>query len=505
MTSAAPALERLARRGTANLVGAIATGLCTFGLTVVIARRVPQVEVGVFFSTTSLFLVAITVGQLGTQTALVYFVARSRVAGRAAHSDAYVGIALRAVLTVAGLMALAMLLFARPLAEATSPGHVAAATTFFRVLAPFIPAAALELALLAATRGLGSMRATTFIEQIGRPAAQLVLVTAATALATTTALGLAWSVAYLPAAFAAWLSWRRRRARQLVAPPGDDDQPSARRFWAFALPRALTSMLQVLMQRFDIVLVGALAGATDAAVYAAATRFVVVGQLATNAFTTATQPQLAARLASDDTASATELYRASTAWLVLVTWPMYFTMIVFAKPLLLVFGHSYTTGDTTIVLIACSMLVSTGVGVVDTVLAMGGRTSWNLGNAALALTVNIGLDVLLIPRHGILGAAIGWAVAIVVRNVAAVLQLALRLGVHPFARPTWTAAGLTAICYFAILVLVRGMLGGTLLAACVGVLVGTVLYVAGLWLLRDPLRLTALSALRRANDSSGTR
>lgn len=501
MTSAAapPALERLARRGTANLVGAIATGLCTFGLTVVMTHRVPQAEVGVFFSTTSLFLVAITVGQLGTQTALVYFVARARVAGHVAHSDVHLGIALRAVLAVAGLMAMAMLLFARPLAEATSPEHVDAATTFFRVMAPFIPAAALELALLAATRGLGSMRPNTFIEQIGRPVAQLALVAAATALATTSALGLAWSVAYVPAALAAWLSWRRLRARQPVVHPSEDEPPTARRFWGFALPRALTSVLQMLMQRFDIVLVGAMAGATDAAVYAAATRFVVVGQLATNAFTTATQPQLAARLASDDTASATELYRASTAWLVLVTWPMYLTMIVFAQPLLLVFGRSYTTGATTIVLIACSMLVSTAVGVVDTVLAMGGRTSWNLGNAALALTVNIGLDVLLIPRHGILGAAIGWAVAIVIRNVAAVLQVSLRLGVHPFARPTWTAVGLTAVCYFAILVLVRRALGATPLALCIGVAVGTVAYLAGLWLLRDPLRLTALAALRRAS------
>ena len=36
------------------------------------------------------------------------------------------------------------------------------------------------------------------------------------------------------------------------------------------------------------------------------------------------------------------------------------------------------------------------------------------GNGLLAVVVNVGLDVLLIPRYGITGAAIGWSAAIVV-------------------------------------------------------------------------------------------
>ena len=59
--------------------------------------------------------------------------------------------------------------------------------------------------------------------------------------------------------------------------------------------------------------------------------------------------------------------------------------------------------------LAAAMLVATGCGMVDMVLTMAGRTSWNLGNVLLALGVNVGLDLLLIPEHGVLGAAIGLA------------------------------------------------------------------------------------------------
>jgi O-antigen/teichoic acid export membrane protein len=370
-------------------------------------------------------------------------------------------------------------------------------------MAPFVPAAGLELVLLAGTRGLGSMRPYTTIEQIGRPVLQLALVAAATMAASAGALGIAWSVSYLPAALAAGLAWRSLRRRELAAEP-DGPPPTPREFWAFTAPRALTNVLQMLMQRFDIVLVGALAGAVDAAVYAAATRFIVVGQLGTNALTTAAQPQLAARLSAGDHDGANELYRTSTGWLMLVTWPMYLTMIIFGKPLLLVFGHGYTTGSTAILLIACSMLVSTGLGIVDTVLAMAGRTSWNLVNAALALTINLVLDVVLIPRHGIVGAAIGWAAAIVVRNVAAVIQVSLRVGPHPFARPAAVAACLTGVCYCVVPIVVRALAGATPAGLGVALVAGTALYLPGLWFLRRSLRLDALVGMRRRRRSAFT-
>jgi O-antigen/teichoic acid export membrane protein len=486
------ALTGLARGGTANLVGAAVTALCTFALTVALARGVSQVQAGVFFSTTSLFLVCTLVGQVGTQTGLVYFIARSRAAGGSAHSAGYLRVAVRPVLAVALTTAVAMFALARPLAELTAPNHVHAATTYYRVMAPFIPAVALEAALLAGTRGLGSMRAYTLIEQIARPVAQLALVAAATLTASSGVLALAWSITYVPAALAAWLAWRALRSREQVPETTALPPARSREFWRFTVPRALTSVVQMLMQRFDIVLVGAIAGATDAAIYAAATRFIVVGQLGTNALMMAAQPPLAARLSAGDHDAANELYRTSTGWLMLVTWPLYLTMILFGEPLLLVFGHGYTAGQTAMVIIACSMLVSTGLGIVDTVLSMAGRTSWNLANAAGALVINVVLDLILIPRHGIVGAAIGWAAAIVVRNVAAVLQISLRVGPHPFARPAFVAAALNATCYFGIMAAVRAQTGATPFGLVLGVAIATAAYVPGLWLLRRPLRLDAL-------------
>ena len=62
----------LARGSTANLFGAFAMAASTLVLTVLITHSLPKGSAGVFFSTTSLFLLATTIGQLGTNTGVIY-------------------------------------------------------------------------------------------------------------------------------------------------------------------------------------------------------------------------------------------------------------------------------------------------------------------------------------------------------------------------------------------------------------------------------------------------
>jgi O-antigen/teichoic acid export membrane protein len=492
-------IGRLARGGTANLLGAAMTGICTFALTVVVTRGISREAAGVFFSVTSLFLVATTVGQLGTQTGLVYFIARCRAAGRTELISAYLRAAMRPMLAIAVVMAVVVLVLAGPLARITLPQHAHDAATYLRLLAPFIPVAGVELVLLAATRGLGSMRANALIEQIARPLVQLALVAGATFATSMALLGLAWSVAYVPAAVAAWFAFRKvsARARGSASSTAPERDLLAKEFWKFTIPRSLTSIIQILMQRFDIVLVGALAGAVDAAIYAAATRFIVVGQLGINALTLAAQPQFAQKITTGQHRAANGLYQITTAWLVLVTWPIYLVLIVFAEPVLRVFGHGYSSGQTVIVLIAASMLLSTGLGMVDTVLAMAGRTSWNLANAVLAFSANIGLDFWLIPEHGIVGAAIGWATAIAVRNVAAALQVGISMRFQPMARAGVIAVLLASGCFAVVPVLFRLLLGSSVTALIAALATGLVIYLGALRAFRAPLRLDTLSGLRR--------
>lgn len=510
-------LGSLARGGSLGLVGAVGSAVLNVVFVMLVTRSFAKGDAGLFFTATSLFVVLYTVARLGAGTGVVYFIARFRALGQQERIPGCLRAALRPVLATAVMLGTALFVLAPRVGELVAPDDAGTVAGLLRILAIFLPLAALSDVSLAATRGFASMRPLVAVEKLGRPAAQLLLlllvVVAGGGAALLTA---AWAAPYLPAAVLGWLwlSRLRRRAESRMADPGpgsaavpDPTSPASRRgpspraeFWRFTGPRAVASVAQAALQRLDIVLITALRGPAEAAIYAAATRFLVVGQLGNAAMLTAVQPRISALLAHRDLGAVNTVYRASTCWLVLITWPLYLLFAVFSTYVLAVFGGGYAVGAPVMVLLALAMLVATGCGLVDSVLAMAGRTSWNLGNALLALAVNVVLNLLLIPPLGILGAAIAWAVAIVLANLLPLLLVGLSLRLHPFGRGTVVAAALATVCFGAIPGLARLALPGELWPLLAAVAVGGVAYGVGLWFLRGPLQLDALRALRRGRQ-----
>ena len=231
--------------------------------------------------------------------------------------------------------------------------------------------------------------------------------------------------------------------------------------------------------------------------YTAATRFLVAGQLGNTAISMAAQPRFTELFAVGDRRSANVIYQVTTAWLVLLTWPLYLLAIVYGPEVLSVFGHSYQAGRLVMLILGLTMLLATACGQVDMVLITTGRSSWSLVNGLAAVVVNVGLDLVLIPRYGITGAAIGWAVAIIVTNLMPMAQLASSIHLNPFGRGTILAAGLSALSFCAIPFAVRAALGPSAAASAGAVLAGCVVQAAGLWWFRDTLRLAALPGVSR--------
>lgn len=483
----------LARGGAGNLAGAAFSALAGVGIVLVVTRTAPLAESGTFFALTSLFLILAALSRLGTPTGIVYHVARLRALGDSESSRRVIRMALVPAAAVAVACVVLVIGAARPVIGLLGLDPDLGTAPLI-ALALFLPFAVLSEGLLAGTRGLGVMRTTVLLERLGRMALQLVLVVIAAGTGSVLLLALAWAVPYVPTVALAARSLHR------MTPQGSrrtaEGAPSRRAFWRFTAPCAVTSLVQIALQRLDILLVAGFLGPAWAAVYTAATRFVVVGQLGNQAVSLAAQPRLAVSLAGGDVTSTNTVYRTATAWLVLLNWPFFLLCIVYADQMLALFGLEADRGGDVVLVLAITMLVASACGMVDMVLSMSGRTSMNLYNNSAALAVAIGVDIYLIPRIGILGAAAGWAAAILVRNVVPLLQIFTRQRLHPFGAGPAIALGLSGTAF--------GLLPGLAVAAGpswslpVATALGAVLFAAGCWLWRAPLHLVVLAeALRR--------
>lgn len=493
----------LARRSSMSVLGSVFSSVANVALVVAVTRGVDQRTAGLFFTATSLFLLLEIGCRLGTTTGLVYFIPRYRVTGRAGRLGPLLRTALVPVLVVSVVVGAVLALAAPLFGRLIGGGDSGELDTSLRVLAAFLPVAALYDSVTAATRGYQDMRPTILVERVGRPLGQVVLVAGAVGLGSAALLVPAWSLPYLLGLVSvAWSLRRLHRATPGAGPPVRPPRELSREYWRYTGPRILANVAQIALQRLDIVLVAALRGPRDAAIYAAVTRFLVVGQLGSQAVSLAVQPTLAELLATKDLRSTKVLYQISTAWLIALTWPLYLLSAVLAPQLVGLFGSGYATGSRVIVVLAAAMLVATGCGMVDMLLTMAGKTSWNLGNVLLALSVNIALDLLLIPRYGVMGAAIAWAVAIVLNNLVPLAQVGWLLRVHPLGRQALTVMAAAGVCFGLLPLLARTVSDSPLALAAAAVL-GAAGYVGLLVRLRRLLRLDELLRRRRGKGQRG--
>lgn len=444
-------LDAIARGGMANLIGAAVSAVATFAVVAIVTNRVPAEVAGSFFASTSVFLVAIAIAELGSDVSLARWLPQYLVERRTTAARTCLRICLQSVLVAGILCGIAMMLAGPALAPlvggATDHRQV---TVGLLALAVFVPIAGVYDTVIAATRGYGAMRPSALVERVGRSVLQVLTVaTAILAGAPMAWLSIAWAVPYgVGLVVGAW--WLRRLVRAADAYRRPSPLGSAvvtREYWAYTLPRAIARICQILLQRADIVLVAVLRSPTEAAVYTAATRFLVLGQLVALAVQNVLAPHLSKLLARNDHEGAERVFQVTTAWTMAVSWPLYLVSVGLAPLLLSIFGDSYDAGELVVVLLALATVVSAVCGPVDTVLLMAGGSKRSLFNNAAALAVDLVLDILLIPTMGMTGAAIGWAAAIVVRNVLPLVQVRGQLHMTPFTKAVWWVAGLTILLF----------------------------------------------------------
>jgi O-antigen/teichoic acid export membrane protein len=488
-----------------SLVGSIASSVLGFLLVVVITRSLHAGRGGVLLEAIALFMILSNSIELGADTAIVRMVSWYRARGRTQDVGKTLQIALWPVLAFGAVSAALVFAFAPELARVFIRGRgVEEGTRYIRLFAPFVPLAAGTTVALAATRGFGTMTPYVVIQNVGLPLVRPALLLGVLAVGLgTVPIAMAFAA---PAAVAfvlsiAWLAFLYRRAmdedRYHRGHRSGRTKDLAGAFWRFAAPRGLAGILVIVLGQFNILLVGAFRSSREAGIFAAANRFTGVGTFALQAVGLAIAPQISSLLAQDERPRAETVFQTATVWLMVLSWPMYIVMAVFAPFLMRVFGPEFASGQTALLILALSLLVLVGTGNNKVVLLMGGGSAWNLGITTISLVVNLGLSFLLIPKFGMNGAAIALGSGIVADNLMTTLVLRFKMRLQPFGRGYSLVAAGAAVCFGLLGLLVRVFAGMTLTTFLVFGVASSAIYLVFIWRFRNMLQLSVLRAVIR--------
>lgn len=490
-------LEKIARGGTASLAGAGVSAVANFAVVVVITQSYSKADAGVLFSVSSLFLIVLAVVGLGMDTGLGRFLLRHVVDERWDWARSCLRNTALVTVITGSLGTIGLWVSASPLARMLGL-PVEQGTAVIRVFAAAVLLSAVGNWALGASRAFANIRQTVMIDKLARSLLQLLLVSVCAWLAlSVTALSAAWVIpSVLMAPVAVWGLARVVR-RKLPKATGRVAVPEANReFWRFTTPRSIAQVAQLVVQRLDIILIGAMISPAAAAVYTAATRFVPLGQLGAQAISQVVQPRFTHLLATNQKEALGEVFRTTTAWNIAIAWPLYLVVGSMAPLYLRLFGPGFAADGFAVVLVmVVGMLIGVASGPVDTILLMAGRSWLSLSNALVALVVSVVGCLVLIPILGIVGAAVAWCASVVAKSVLGYVQVRRHVGLSALSRASAIAA-LASLVAFGVPGAVLSIAGAANVLSLVLLLaLGGAVYVWMMWRWRSELRLESLRSL----------
>lgn len=488
--------ERLARSGSYSLIGSSVAALAALVLAVLIGNGLGAHGTGVFFQAIGFFTIVSQILRLGTNSSIVRSISEQHAFSRIGESWRTVVIAVVPVAVLSVLVAIGIYVSAAPLAEWLSgAGETRELEELLRDIAPYVVPSAILAVLLTATRMMRGIVAFTLLQNILLPLSRVLLVALALVWAAD-ALGAvrAW-MAVLPLwlivtiavlARPVILDWRARRAA--TEPAG----VAARRFWAFSGTRAVGGALETTLEWSDVLIVAALASPSAAGVYAIATRTVRAGQVVDQAMRLAVSPAISRLLARGDLLGARTLHTKVTRAMILTSWPFYLTLATMGPAVLAMFGPEFVAGSIVLTILAGAMMIATSAGMLQSVLLQGGKSSWQMYNKAFALALSVGLNLLLVPVLGILGAALTWTACVIIDTAIASWQVHRRMRMLLEPRKLLLAMAIPLAVFGVGGLTVRLVFGATFPALIGGLLVCGAIYLVVLWFLRGRLGIVAL-------------
>ncbi|MBP1911649.1 O-antigen/teichoic acid export membrane protein [Thermococcus stetteri] len=143
------------------------------------------------------------------------------------------------------------------------------------------------------------------------------------------------------------------------------------------------------------------------------------------------------------------VYQILTKWIFLLTLPIFAVLFLFSETTVsFVFGEKYIPASSALQILSIGFMFHTFLGLNGLTLIIIGKPTLNMVGDTLAVISNISLNFALIPRYGMVGAAIATAVSYIIANIFRSYWPYKRIRIHPF---SWN--------YVKILIIDFGLLG----------------------------------------------
>jgi O-antigen/teichoic acid export membrane protein len=400
-----------------------------------LARGLGPTTFGLYTTATTVVTLVQMISPLGADSAALLFAARagndrSRLKGTA-QTVLLLGL-------VGGALGTVTLLLGRSFADAPLARALG-------IVAPAVLVGSLAAVLAAMLQAVGRFRSFVVATLVVWPMATLLAAVVGLAVGGIDAVLVAYVGAGVAALVAlAWSAWGEFEA--LLTDRSVAPTRQVRALLSFSIPQSLSKMLWQFNLWTDVLMLSWLSTAADVGIYRVALSVAMLGSLPVMALTTAMNPRAAALVHAGEIDRLDHLLKVATRTLLVVLAPCFLLLALVPELFLGLFDPVYERGAAALVTLVAGQTLYVLTGPTGSLLAMGGYSRVNLANNVLAVALNVALNIALIPRMGVLGAALASLTALTTWALARTVEVKVLLRCFAFdARTIGLVAGGVAV------------------------------------------------------------
>ncbi|MBN1998445.1 oligosaccharide flippase family protein [candidate division KSB1 bacterium] len=415
-------LREIVQKGSVALIMKVFSVILMYGFNVFIARLLGAEPAGIFILGTTILVIGSAFGRLGLDNSLVRFCASLAVQQQWTDLKSLYRKSVLLTLVMSGFIAVLLYLTADFLAlHLFSKPQTA---VVIKILSPALVPFSLATMHNNLLKGLKKIRSFVFISDQILPLSALFLMIALYPVAGFNGVVFGYAAATLIMLLTAWQLWRKF----MPGLRGLTGRFSWSKIFKSCLPLYLADIAQMAVLWAPHIFLGAFAESQDVAVFTAANRTAKLMSFVLFAVNLIAAPKIATLFEKEGAGAVKKLIAQSARLVALFCLPIFLLLVIFPQTIMGIFGPEYVRGAGILVLLAIGYYINVAFGPVVIGLTMSGYEKITAQIITGCGILAVLLQLLLVTRFGITGAAIANTITVAVRNLLAARFVYKRLG-----------------------------------------------------------------------------
>lgn len=219
----------------------------------------------------------------------------------------------------------------------------------------------------------------------------------------------------------------------------------------FSAPLLIGGVTSIVITDLDILMIGYFLSPKEAGIYKAVYPLSLLLNMVLISFGYLLMPVISELYSENAFERMQEVYQLTAKWTFAFSLPLFLIIVSYSKVLLqTIFGAEYVDGHLALVIISVAFLAHALTGPNGDALKSVGKTKVAMYNSVVLAVSNIILNLLLIPKFSIVGAAIATTLSYIFNNALDTYFLYDSSGMHPFSKGM-VSFGLASILVYSVL------------------------------------------------------